>query len=275
MDQATSHGLVGRPGECLLYTPFQHLAAGDDFLDVRQRTIRGVLGEGVPVAVVGDEARRVGRYLLVQHGLHGRRQGSQRLALLHRRDSIEGVDVFGMNGEQADVLVQGFVHPPIKPGEVREVFSHLGVLLTGLAQEPLGDDELHVAPGDQHLLETVLDPPQIVGDERESLAVEDRLLYAGDEAQPEVAARLAEFAQEVEVEDEVLVPSRAEVVQQFVDDEEQAVVGIQLVKRRHHFLEAALVVRHLVGGGERVTDLHRRQAGLEFGGKNVAERHRG
>ena len=42
-------------------------------------------------------------------------------------------------------------------------------------------------------------------------------------------AGFAHFAQEAEVEDEIVLPTGAEIVQQFVYDQEKPVVGVLLV----------------------------------------------
>ena len=106
-------------------------------------------------------------------------------------------------------------------------------------------------------------------------AVEDGLLHAGDEAEAEVLADLADLPQEVEVEDQVLVLARAQEVQQLVHDQQQPVIGVDRVERGHHLLEGALVAGGLGGAREGEDDPERRQAILELAGHDVAQGHGG
>ena len=275
MDDAQRHRLVGRPRIRLLDARFEHLAAIDDRLHVGDGAEGGILPQHGPVAVIGDEAGTVRRERLPQPPLHRARQGAEDLALLHRGHPLEGVDVVGMDREQVHVLVHALVHAPVEAGEGREVFPDLRLLLARLAQQALRHDELHVPPGDADLLEAVLHPADAVGDEGEAGAVEDGLLHAGDEAEAEILADLADLAQEVEVEDQLLVPARAQVIQQLVHHQQQPVIGVDRVERGHHLLEGALAAGGLGGAREGERDAERRQALLQLAGHDVAERHGG
>ena len=57
----------------------------------------------------------------------------------------------------------------------------------------------------EDLLEPVLHAANAIGDEGKTGTVKDGLLHAGNEPEPKVLADLADFAQEVEVEDQLLV----------------------------------------------------------------------
>ena len=190
--------------------------------------------------------------------LHRERQGPEDLALLDGGHPFERVDVVRVDRKQVHVLVHPLVHAPVESGERREIRTDLRLLLAGLPQQALRHDELDVAPGDEDLFETALYAANAVGDECEAGTVEEGLLHAGDEAESEVLADLADLAQEVEVEDQLLVPARPEEVQQLVHGQQQPVVRVRLVERRHHFLEDTLAAgdfgdaRKLEGDTERV-----------------------
>ena len=142
---------------------------------------------------------------MIEQPLHRERESPEDLALLDRGHPLEGVDVLGVDRKQVHVLVHALVHAPVEPGERCEICTDLGLLLAGLAQQALRHDELDVAPGDEDLLEAVLHAANAVGDEGEAGTVEDGFLHAGDEAESEVLADLADLAQEVEVEDQSMV----------------------------------------------------------------------
>ena len=83
-----------------------------------------------------------------------------------------------------------------------QVVPDLRLLLAALLEQPLGDHELHVRSGDEELIEAILDAAQTICDRGESVAVEDRFLHAGHEAEAEILAHLAHLAQEVQIEDQ-------------------------------------------------------------------------
>ena len=101
----------------------------------------------------------VGGDVVVQHRLHRVREGAQRFALLRCRHLLEGVDVQGVNREQAHVLVQALAQALVELAERFQVGANLRLLLGGLAQQALGHHELHVALGDDHLREAILHAP--------------------------------------------------------------------------------------------------------------------
>jgi hypothetical protein len=106
------------------------------------------------------------------------------------------------------------------------------------------------------LLESVLDPPDTIGHERESWAIENCLLDAGNETQAEVLTDLTDLAQEIEVENQLLVLACPEVVEQLIHYQKEPVVGILLVECTHHLLETALAVGDLIRGRKRIGNAH-------------------
>ena len=178
-----------------------------------------------------------------------------------------------MHREEPHELVEPLVHVAVEPGERRQVLADAGLLRARLPEQPLGHDVLDVGPGDADLLEAVLHAPQAVGHVVEAGAVEDRLLHAGDEPEAQVLGDLAHLAQEVQVEDELLVLPALEVVEQLVHHEQQPPLGVPGVERRHHVLEGPLVVRDGVAGRELVVDAPAFQRGLELGADERAEVH--
>ena len=204
-----------------------------------------------------------------------KRQRLEHLAFLHRGDPLEGVDVVRMHGEEAHELVHALVHAAVELGEGRQVLADFGLLVGGLLEQPLGHHELDVLAGDEDLLEAVLHPADAVGHEGEAGAVENGFLDAGDEAEPQVLADLADLAEEIQVEDQFLVLAGAQVIQQLVHHQEQSVVGILLVEGGHHLFEGALVVGHLVRGREGIGHAHGGQVLLQFGHEDVAQGHGG
>jgi hypothetical protein len=124
------------------------------------------------------------------------------------------------------------------------------VLIGSLLEQPLGHHEAHVLAGEQDLGEAVLDAPQAVGDVLEAAAVEDRLLHAGDEAEAQVFADLADLAQEGEVQHQRVVLAGAQVVEELVDDEQDAVVRVDLGNAAIMASKAALLLTTWSAGGK-------------------------
>ena len=252
VDDAQRHRLVGGAGVRLADARFQHAAAIDHRLDVGFGAEGRVLAQRAPEVVVGDQPGAVLRQRLVDDPLHGRRERLEHLPLLDHGDPFERVDKVGVDGEQAHELVQALVHGAVEPGERRQVAADLRLLVAVLLEEAFGDHELDVGAGDEELVEAILDAAHAAGHVREPVAVEDRLLHAGDEAEAQVLAHLAHLAQEVEVEHQLLVAAAPQVVEQLIHHQQQPLVRVPLVERRHHLLERPFVVRDRVGGGEPV-----------------------
>jgi len=159
-----------------------------------------------------------------------------------------------VNGEQPHVLVHALVHRAVELGELGEVGPDLVLLVSGLLQQALGDDEADVLPSQQHLREAVLHTAQAVGDVLETVAVKDGFLDAGHEAETQVLGDFTDLAQERQVQHQIVVLSGPQVVKKLVDNQQYAVVGVNLSERGHHLFKRRLVVDHLVSGGERVAD---------------------
>ena len=160
-----------------------------------------------------------------------------------------------MDGIELDEAVHPLVQRAVQVREPFEVFADHPALFGRLAQEPLRDDVGHVLAGDANLLEAVLDPPEGVGHELEPGIVEEALLDAGHEAEPRRPADLSHLAQEVQVEDERLLVACSQVVEQLVQHEQQALVGVGLLEGGHHRGERVLAVRRFAGRREPVVDV--------------------
>src|SRR5947209_19785924 len=115
------------------------------------------------------------------------------------------------------------------------------LLVRILAEEPLGDDVGNVVASNSNLFEAILHPSQWLGDELKPRIVEERLLHSGDESEAGPFADFPQLAQEREVEDERLIASGAEILEQLVDHEHKSLVGMDGLKRRHHLDESRLV----------------------------------
>ena len=157
-----------------------------------------------------------------------------------------------MHREEPDKLVHALIEPAVVFGKRHQVVADLGLLLGGLLEQALGHDEFHVAAGDKDLLEAVLHPADAVGDKSEARAVENGFLDTGHEAEAQVLADLADLAEEVEVEDQLLVLAGAQVVEQLVDHQQQAVFGEDLAELGHHVFEGPLVAGNGPGFGEHI-----------------------
>ena len=176
-----------------------------------------------PVGVVGDHAGLVVGDVLLDEATNRSAEGLQNLALLRDEHALERLEVGGVHGEQAHELVHPLVHGAVERRKRLEVLADERLLLGVLLQQALGNDEGNIFARDADLLEAVFHASQRVGDELEARVVEEALLHAGDEAEPSASADLADLAQEVKVEDQGLLLAGAEVVEQLVDDEQQAV----------------------------------------------------
>ena len=130
------------------------------------------------------------------------------------------------------------------------------------------------ASRDEKLIEAILHPAQTVGHVREAEAVEDRLLHARHEAEAEVLAHFAHLAQEVQVEDQLLVSAALEVVEQLVHHQQQSLFGVLEVERGHHLLECPLVIGDGVSGREPVVDAPSGERFFELRADELPEVHR-
>ena len=80
------------------------------------------------------------------------------------------------------------------------IHIYLVLLVSSLFQQALGDHEADVLPGQQHLREPVLHAAQTVGDVLETVAVKNRFLHTGDEAETQVLGDLTNLPQERQVQ---------------------------------------------------------------------------
>jgi len=64
-----------------------------------------------------------------------------------------------------------------------------------------------------------------------------------------------------------------QIFQKFIHHQQHAVIGMNLRKRGHHFLESGLVVDHPVGGREGEFHPAPAQEAFEFAGHDIAQRH--
>ena len=203
-----------------------HLADVDHFPDFRHGTQHSIPLKELPIGVVADEARLVLRHVGIEAAFDLGAQGLQHFPLFGDGDSLEDFQVGRMHRKQPHELFEPFGHAAVERRELLKVFPNLGPLLVGFGQQPLGDDVGHVLPDDAKLLEAVLHPAQTLGDELELRVVEQALLQARNEAEADQLADLADLPQKAKVEDQIVLPARPEVVEQFVHDQEQPVVGV-------------------------------------------------
>ena len=96
------------------------------------------------------------------------------------------------------------------------------------------------------MFEPIFYPAQAFGNELEFRVIEQAFLQARDEPEFDQPADLAKLAQETEVEYEVVLFAGPKVIEQFVNDEQHAVVGIFFVELSHHGGQIVLVAVHLI-----------------------------
>src|SRR5262245_43024280 len=143
------HALVGWPGKGLPNAGFKHLTALDHLPDVRHRTEGGIFPQGMPIAIISDEAWAILRHLLVKQTPHRLRQGSEYLALFDRSDALKGINVIGMNREEPHEFVYVLIRRAVEPGKRCQMLPDFHLLLSGLFEEPFGYDEFHVTSGNE------------------------------------------------------------------------------------------------------------------------------
>jgi hypothetical protein len=205
LNDAQRNGLVSRARERLLHFGRKHLRHLEDGPDVFVGAEHGVGRHCVPEGVEADQAGAIGRHVLLQDGLDLVAQGDQSASLLGEHQALEDTDVVGVHGKQPHVVVHALVHRAIELGERGEHVADALLLVGCFLEQPLGDNEADILACQQHLREAVLHPAQAVGHVLEAAAVEDGLLHAGHEAEAQVLGDLADFTQEGQVEDEIVV----------------------------------------------------------------------
>ena len=194
---------------------------------------------------------------MIKQLLHGLRQGLEYFAFFHRGDTLKRIDIVWMHREQTNELVHTFVHVSIEFGKWCQVLPDIGLLLRGLFEQTLGNHKFHIFAGNKHLLEAVLHPADAVCHEGKPGAIKDGFLHAGNEPESQVFTDLADFTEEVQIQDELLILPSAEIIKQFVHHQKQSVFRILLMKRNHHFFKGALVVGYLGSGGKAEVHAHR------------------
>ena len=100
VDDPQGHRLQRRAGVCLLNPVLDDLADIDDFPDLGDRPQGGVRLQHVPVGVVADQPRLIGRDILVEQPLHLAAQRLQDFPLLGDRDRLEHLQICGMDREK-------------------------------------------------------------------------------------------------------------------------------------------------------------------------------
>ncbi len=180
-----------------------------------------------------------------------------------------------MHREEADKLVHALVELTVAFGERHQVVADFGLLLGGLLEQTLGNDEFHVAAGNEDLLEAILHPADAVDDKGEARAVENGFLDTGHEAKAQVLADLADLAEEVKVEDQFLVLAGAQEVEQLVDHQQQTVFGEHLAEPGHHVFEGPFVAGDGARLGEHIFHSEFFEMLFQFGHQDVAQGHGG
>jgi hypothetical protein len=139
-----------------------------------------------------------------------------------------------MDGVKGDELLESLRHPIERRRKALELLADLGLLRGVLAEKPFLDDICDVLARDADLLEPVTHAPNSVRRGSEPRVVEQRLLDTRDEPEACRPTNLADLAQEREVDDQLSVSTGAQVVQEFVEHEQQSAVGLDFLKSSHH-----------------------------------------
>ena len=186
----------------------------------------GLSSQVLPVGVVGDQAGLVVRDVLLDEAANRGAEGLQHLALLGDVHAFERVEIGRMDGEEAHELVHAFVHRAVERRELSagargSSACCLASFLSSRSDNDVGD----ILASDADLLEAVLHAPQGVGDELEARLSNRLSCTPAMKRKRVLSADLADLAQEVEVEDQLLLFAGAQVVEQLVDDEQQTCVG--------------------------------------------------
>ncbi|OPY78412.1 MAG: hypothetical protein A4E70_02381 [Syntrophus sp. PtaU1.Bin005] len=180
-----------------------------------------------------------------------------------------------MHREEPDKLVHALVEPAVEFGKGHQVITDLGLLLGGLLEQTLGHDEFHVAASNKNLLEAVLHPADAVGDKGETRTVENGFLDASHEAEAQILADLANLAEEVEVEDQLLILAGAQVVEQLIDHQQQTMLGEDLAELGHHVFEGPFVAGDGACLGKDVFHTKFFEILFQLGHQDVAQGHGG
>ena len=151
-----------------------------------------------------------------------------------------------MHREEAHELVHALVHAAVEPGEGRQVLPDSRLLLHGLLEQALGHHELHVWRAMRICSKRSLTRRML------SATKEKRGLSKMASCTPAMKRKRRSLqtsptlAEKVQVENQLLVLAGAQVIEQFIDHQEQAVIRDTPRGRRHHLFEGALVIRYLL-----------------------------
>jgi len=115
-----------------------------------------------------------------------------------------------------NVLIHALVHVPVEFGKGKEIFSDRNQLVCTLFQKALCYDVLDIFAHDENLLESVFDPLKAGCYEGETRAVEDGLLEPCNETEPEILADLADLAEKVEIEDDLLIFPGLQIIKELI-----------------------------------------------------------
>ena len=70
-------------------------------------------------------------------------------------------------------------------------------------------------------------------------------MHACDKAESKTSAHFSYFTEKIKIKDQFLVSTGTQVIQEFINEEEEAVVWVAFVEGRHHLLECPLIIREL------------------------------
>src|SRR5690606_18510310 len=97
-------------------------------------------------------------------------------------------------------------------------------------------------------------------------------LNSGHKPKPAQTARLPDLPHEVEVQHQVGLLARSEIIEKFVHDKEQPLTRVLLPERQHHRDERILMVDDLAVRGEGIRDAQLCKIPLEFTADDIPKR---
>ena len=249
MDGQTGYQALGKidlrsGGIGLVDTRKQGFTDLNNLTDLRVGFGARVASELIPVGVVRKHTWLIGRHHLLHQGLHLPRQATQYLALLNTRapHALEGIDVVRVHWEHAHKLVEAFVHAVKARGELLQVLADPMQLLSIFFEQTFGDDIFDIVTGDQHLFGPVTDAFDFLGGECELRAIEDGFLHTADETETGTIDNFTHHTHHGHIQRQLLLITRAQVIEDLVTNQQQTLVGIALVKQRHHLFKVGFMI---------------------------------
>src|SRR5262249_28028503 len=100
-----------------------------------------------------------------------------------------------MDWKQGREIIHPLGHIAVELCEGRKVLADPRELVRCLLQQSVGNDEFHIRGRNLDLLKAVFNAAQTVRNVRESSAIEDSFLNTGHEAEAQIFADFADFAQ--------------------------------------------------------------------------------